>query len=969
MQNNDEGSRLIIVMRNNCLKKFLSFVMAIAMIPTFAALAEETDSSGQIVLSDEIVVLYNLGIIGDTPDKTFRPDDLITRAEFAGWLAGADNIDRRPYTDSFSDVSAENPNAESIDSLASAGIMVGNGNGTFSPDKPILVEEALKSVLVLLGYEPYAEAAGGYPGGYLTIGYDKDLLDGVNDGSGGQLTRNGAAVLIYNALFTNVMEPDGLSGNGVVYSENNNKTLLYKTRKIIKQTGIVTANAVTDLEGGSGVSEETLGIDGTNYTDLTDNGQKMLGKRSEFYYVDEDPGEIIYIKPAKKTASVILNSDDIDSFSGNALKAYRGSKTVSYKISPMADVIYNGKVLDYSQNDVLFRDENGVQSYYGTIELFDNDNDGQYDVMDIHAYHNIILSSTRNLDSETGKNPSDWFEIIDKNGIAVRIDPDKSCTIRDTDGNNILWTSLKENDVLALAMSKDGQYIEMILCSEVVTGEITALSDDGDKYSAVINGEKYEIRKSTGFYCVDQTEDSIGLTSGDKAFFTLDISGRIALVKDKSVNAGPAYGLIINYLISDDGSDVLIKLMRASGEIEFIAAAEKVTIDGTGYKGIEQIIKRLTEVSKELNGTDNSGKPLRKEILVNYKTNSEGKITQIDTPYLETPESNEDEQTLHVMKLQEPIDGMQKATDPVSLIYRANTFGGKIVVDSSTLFFYIPPVTSINDSSTYAVLPSGQLKIDLDHEIRAYTSNVQKQIPEAVVIYSSPVYSKNVSEIDKGTDIGVCLEKFVGLDQEENIKECISIFQGGHVINKCVDSVDIENYRSLAPGDVIRFGTNGVSNIDTIHVVYKLDENRLPRQGLGNAPDLRNANLLFTNGGARAIFGGVYSRENNVIAVVNQIKKYQDHDTNANDDGGILVNDNMADLSLKAQASIERYDVSNYQIYRYNSDSQTIEKVTPADILAYQQTQSEYDYALVFTIDYRPGIVILYSNDDVKWND
>ena len=112
----------------------------------------------------------------------------------------------------------------------------------------------------------------------------------------------------------------------------------------------------------------------------------------------------------------------------------------------------------------------------------------------------------------------------------------------------------------------------------------------------------------------------------------------------------------------------------------------------------------------------------------------------------------------------------------------------------------------------------------------------------------------------------------------------------------------------------------------------------------------------------------MYSKENNVIAVVNQIQKYRDNDNSANNDGGILVNDNMANLSQKAQASIERYDISKYEIYRYNADSKTAEKVSAADINAYQQTKSEYDYALVFTVDYRPGTVILYSKDDVSWN-
>ena len=947
-------------MKNNYLKKLLAITAAaiVLSVPTVFA---------QDILREEIVDLYNLGIITDAPDETFRPGDLITRGEFAGWLAGADNIDRKPYTGTFTDVTAENPNADSIDSLAAAGIMVGFGDGTFLPDNPILVEEALKSVLKLMGYSRYADAAGGYPEGYLKVGYDKELLEGITGSSGGQMTREDAAVLLYNAMFTDIMVPEGIDGNGIIYGEKEGETLLYHTRKIKQATGIVTANSVTDLDGGNGIADDTLRIGEIIYKDMTDNGQSLIGRKTEFYYVDNDQGEIVYIKAARRTSTVLLNSDDIDDYSGNVLKYYNGSKRENYDISSMADVIYNGKVLDYSKNDITFTGENGVQEYYGTIELVDNDGDDEYDVMNISAYHNVIISSVRNLDNSVDKENSGRFEIIDKNGITISINPEKNYTLKDADNNDIKWTELAENDVLAAAISKDGKNIELIRCTNVVTGEVTSISNDGIRYSVVINGEEYEIQQSLGFYCVDQTNASIGLTAGDKAFFTLDIAGRIALVKDKSINAGPAYGLIINYLISDSQEDILIKLMRASGDIELVPAAQKVTIDGASYKGIDSIKKKLTDISKLINGADNGGNALRKEILVKYEMNTDGEIIRIDTPYLNTPESSEDKQTLHIMKLQKEVAGEQAATDPVKLIFRNNTFGGRIVVDSSTLFFYVPPVSGVSDASTYAIIPLGQLKIDEDHEIRAYVSNTQKQIPEAVVIYSNPVYSKNVSEINKGTDIGIYLGSHIGMDQDGNARECMTIFHNGGEITKCVESADVENYSSLVPGDVIRFGTNGNANVDTIHVVYKLDQNKLFREGLDNAAT-KNGNLLFTNGGARAIFGGVYSRENNIIAVVNQVKKYQENDTSKIDDGGLLVNDNMGDLSLQAQSSIERYDISQYKIYRFNSDTETMETVTASDILAYQQTQSEYDYALIFTIDYRPGTVILYSKDDVEWN-
>ena len=77
----------------------------------------------------------------------------------------------------------------------------------------------------------------------------------------------------------------------------------------------------------------------------------------------------------------------------------------------------------------------------------------------------------------------------------------------------------------------------------------------------------------------------------------------------------------------------------------------------------------------------------------------------------------------------------------------------------------------------------------------------------------------------------------------------------------------------------------------------------------------------------------------------------------------------MSDLSLAAQSSIERYDISQYQIYRFNGgEKPNVQTVTVDDVMAYQSAYGDYDYALVYTMDYRPGIIILYSSNEVVWD-
>ena len=82
--------------------------------------------------------------------------------------------------------------------------MLGNGDGTFAPERTLSKEELCKVITVLLGYGPMAEINGGYPDGYLTV--VKRFVLKMDTIFPGQVTRLEVAKMLYQALQTPLME-------------------------------------------------------------------------------------------------------------------------------------------------------------------------------------------------------------------------------------------------------------------------------------------------------------------------------------------------------------------------------------------------------------------------------------------------------------------------------------------------------------------------------------------------------------------------------------------------------------------------------------------------------------------------------------------------------------------------------------------------------------------------------------------
>lgn len=161
---------------------------------------------GANINQEALVGLQDLGIVDKSDDLRF--DDYITKAEaikmiaVASALTPVDHVE--PTVQPFVDVPLNHWAVKYITVCKWEGIIDGDDDGCFYPDNTVTSQEMQKMLVAALGYTPYAENLGGYPGGYLAVANNLKINEAVTDDD--LLTRNGAMIMLNNALDVPILE-------------------------------------------------------------------------------------------------------------------------------------------------------------------------------------------------------------------------------------------------------------------------------------------------------------------------------------------------------------------------------------------------------------------------------------------------------------------------------------------------------------------------------------------------------------------------------------------------------------------------------------------------------------------------------------------------------------------------------------------------------------------------------------------
>jgi len=294
------------------MKRIFSFIittlLALNMGVSSVAFAKE---ELEITASEAVTVVTGFNIMSYYNDGTFRPDEMVTRAEMVAIICRLLNYEKQAKSSVgktlFKDVSEEHWASGYINLIESLQIATGYGNGDFGPDDKVTYEQAVKMIITALGGGPLGGCEGGYPAGYIKIASDEGILKNIECNVGDAVNRETVATLVFNALEFNIFGYtcvwDGTVDFKELYSRKMDETILSLHWEMRKWSGVLEKDgenfALKDAEcfeykeGKLAKVEEPLGE--VDFSRI-ENIEKFAGQEVNVYismYADETIGKHI----------------------------------------------------------------------------------------------------------------------------------------------------------------------------------------------------------------------------------------------------------------------------------------------------------------------------------------------------------------------------------------------------------------------------------------------------------------------------------------------------------------------------------------------------------------------------------------------------------------------------------------------------------------------------------------------------
>lgn len=160
-------------------------------------------------LQKALNVLDALGIMEGDGNGNFRPEAMLARGEMVKTALAMQGLapSGGSAISAYTDVPTDSWAAPYIEMATAMGLVEGNGDGTFEPEREVTYAEAVKVIFTILGYTPFAMDNGGYPTGYMAGAMRYGVLDGVpSQAFTDPISRSSLAIMLYNALTTPVMD-------------------------------------------------------------------------------------------------------------------------------------------------------------------------------------------------------------------------------------------------------------------------------------------------------------------------------------------------------------------------------------------------------------------------------------------------------------------------------------------------------------------------------------------------------------------------------------------------------------------------------------------------------------------------------------------------------------------------------------------------------------------------------------------
>lgn len=938
---------------NKNLKKVISAVAALSVSASSMAVfaADFSDVDPTASYAQAVSELSALGVISGYEDGTFGPDKLVTRAEITKMIVDALGEGSQAQSGSgintqFTDVTGAHWAAGYVSTGVADGFIAGMGDGTFAPDENVTYVQAQKMLVSAIGYETYAQGAGGWPNGYKTWAATRGITKGVSANDNDQLTRAQVAQMIDNAMDAPVCviskyEPDVwgnpqpvldiMDGEGKDY-----QTLFTKKHDAYKVYGRVTATAKTSTSVEAGMVtfkvEKADNFDDEYIKSVDDAVEEdmYIGDSKADEYVrtyaqaliqvnDDDEYTIISITPVAANKIVELSAGDIDESKTDL------DKNVLY--------FYPAGTTRGSQKYQL--SEEGVTYYVNGVEIgaFDKD------ALQTYVYDNPTNSITLQKETEPGSSIAGDYnvimittyatavvdEVLEKTDyIQVNFDEsevsparirfytdDENYTYSITlDGEEIAATDLQEGDVLSIAYNLenyvDSNFYTVLVSRNVVEGVKATTAAKNNEIK--IGGEEYELATTV-------SEADFELSNTYTLY--LDAFGRIAKVEEDASTVKLA---ILASAYTKANGDYVAELITNNGE------TIEAKMDDTVGKSVKDT---FDAVMYDEEGNKVAKSVAYPQLVGEYKVNSSGKLTSFEVV---APAASSD------------IDDEYKAS--------SKKMGGIRLADTTAVL----DLSDIDTKDTFKVVAIDSLVDGVAYTAYGYDKSKAGTHRFAII-------TDGFGGVNSTTELAVFLEAGETSDDNGDTYETMTVVIGSEEVTLTVDEDAAIDVDAFAEGDLIVYAVNN-DFVTEAYLVYdnvsdfsELDPTALDKMLVEDIEDI-NADLCDADEENVEVKAGILVKVNNVLslATAGAIKS---------DDTGVYVDledsENLIDL-VTNDTTVYSYNWANSSKYfgRVVVDDAIMTTAAPKSAFDEDETKlylggdvddSEIVYAVVRTFD------------------
>jgi hypothetical protein len=446
------------------MKKILALVLTLTMVLgtfTFAAAAPE-DVVGTDC-EDAVARLMALDIISGFPDGTYKPDEPVTRAQFAKIIVSALGVGEAANyaagATKFADVPADHWATGYINVAVDVGVINGYPDGTFQPENQVTFAEAIKMIVAALGYTPKAEAMGGYPGGYLAVAAEEEITDGVNVVGTLSANRGAVAMMVDNALDVDLMEQTSY-GDSPEWKAIAGKTLLNSKLDVEEVKGVVTDISKTAKldENEFKLDAEGTANDGTYELAIDVNTESLFLKEVKVLHKDK---EVVWV-------SIETDEDDI-LFDTVVISGATDDKKVELKVADdtfawvddkieNVDIYVNYDKKNYTSStpdDTIKADLEGLYGYF----IFDGKE---------IAYANLFDFDDKGFVTEVADDEIEFIDLFAAEEQLLVLDDYDEIFVYNKDFTKAELEDIEENTVIFYWEDNDELFV--MLADEVVEG-------------------------------------------------------------------------------------------------------------------------------------------------------------------------------------------------------------------------------------------------------------------------------------------------------------------------------------------------------------------------------------------------------------------------------------------------------------------------------------------------------------------